>query len=164
VETHVPASIVDTLKLTALVKVEIDGLNQPIQARVVRISPAADPVSRLFHVKLDVNHSGLHSGLFARVLFPQGEQRVLNVPETALVTRAGITGVFVISDGIAQFRMLRTGAAQAGQVAIQAGLQAGERIVIEQAAYLESGDKVRDQEASPAVAPAPTPAAHSISG
>lgn len=143
VETHVPAAIVQTLKSNAAVNVEIDGLAQPVRARIARISPAADPVSRLFHVKLDVAAPGLHSGLFARALFPQGARATLKVPETALVTRAGITGIFVVGrDGVARFRMVRTGAAQAGQVVIQSGLQSGERIVLEHVEPLESGDKI----------------------
>jgi hypothetical protein len=65
------------------------------------------------------------------------------VPAAALVQRAGITGLFVVgADGLAQFRMVRTGEARDGQLEIQAGLSAGEKVVTGGADKLESGDKI----------------------
>lgn len=143
VETHVPEAVLSRLKPGQAVPVEVDGVAGQVEAKVARISPAADPVSRTFLVKLDVAAPGLRSGAFARALFPAGETRTLAVPVAALVNRAGIDGVFVLGkDGIAQFRMVRRGAEVAGQVEIQAGLSAGERVVVEGADQLESGDKV----------------------
>lgn len=144
IQTHVPDSVFRTLKIGTQVLVEVDGRTAPVQAKVAQLSPAADPVSRLFLVKLDTAAEGLHSGLFARAQFPLGERQVLTVPEGALVTRAGISGVFVAdADGIVQFRMVQRGAALDGRVEVQAGLTPGERIVTEGAEKLESGDKIR---------------------
>ncbi|MDP2432389.1 MAG: efflux RND transporter periplasmic adaptor subunit [Pseudomonadota bacterium] len=164
VETQVPESVLSALKPGAQVLVEVDGQEKPLLARVARISPAADPVSRTFLVKLDIGNpphpqplsrprekgasSGaeapvLRSGLFARVLFPQGEREALTVPAGALVNRAGITGVFVVGqDGIAQFRMVRAGESRDGRLEILSGLSDGERVVSGGAEKLESGDKV----------------------
>jgi RND family efflux transporter MFP subunit len=145
VETQVPESVLSGLKSGAQVLVEIDGQAKPLVARVARISPAADPVSRTFLVKLDISAPGLKSGLFARALFPQGEREALTVPAGALVNRAGISGVFVVGqDGIAQFRMVRAGEARDGRVEILSGLNDGERVVSGGAEKLESGDKVRN--------------------
>lgn len=144
VETQVPQHILRGLKLGAPVQVEVDGQESAIEARVARISPAADPVSRTFLVILDIRAAGLRSGQFARALFPVGEREALTVPESALVNRAGIEGVFVVdADNRAQFRMVRGGERRAGRVEVQAGLQAGERVVIGgDLAQLESGDKI----------------------
>jgi RND family efflux transporter MFP subunit len=144
VETHVPEHILATLKPGAPVPVEVDGQDAAIEARVARISPAADPVSRTFLVKLDIAAPGLRSGQFARALFPIGEREVLTVPQSALVNRAGIEGVFVVgADSSAQFRMVRSGQRQDGRVEVQAGLREGERVVVGgDIARLESGDKI----------------------
>jgi len=143
IETNVPEDVLGRLKPGLLVPVEVDGVSGQIEGKVARISPAADPVSRTFLVKLDVAAQGLRSGAFARALFPAGESTTLAVPAAALVNRAGIDGVFVLDkNAVAQFRMVRRGAEVAGLVEIQAGLQAGERIVVEGADKLESGDKV----------------------
>jgi RND family efflux transporter MFP subunit len=143
IETQVPETVFASLKPSQVVPVEVDGVVGRIEARVARLSPAADPVSRTFLVKLDATAAGLRSGAFARVLFPAGEKTTLAVPASALVNRAGIDGVFVLGkDGIAQFRMVRRGGDAGGLIEIQAGLSAGERIVVEGAEKLESGDKV----------------------
>lgn len=144
IEAHVPQAILAGLKLGQMIAVEADGLDQPLQAKVARISPAADPVSHTFPVKLDIQGAGLKSGSFARALFPVAERQALLVPQAALVSRAGITGLFVVGqDGIAQFRMVRGGEPRDSKVEIQAGLVSGERIVVEGAAKLESGDRVQ---------------------
>jgi RND family efflux transporter MFP subunit len=144
VETQVPESLLRLLKSGAPVLVEVDGQAKPLTARIARISPAADSVSRTFLVKLDVSGPGLKSGLFARALFAQGEREMLPVPAAALVNRAGISGVFVVAqDGIAQFRMVRAGEPRAGQVEILSGLTAGERVVTGGAEKLQSGDRIQ---------------------
>lgn len=143
VETQVPESVLARLKPGQVVAVEVDGVPGQIEGRVARISPAADPVSRTFLVKLDVTAQGLRSGAFARVNFPDGESSVLSIPTSALINRAGIEGVFVLDkDAIAHFRMVRLGARSQDGVEVQAGLRAGERIVTEGAQQLECGDKV----------------------
>ncbi len=143
VETQAPEAVLGGLKPGAQILVEVEGRERPLSARLARVSPAADPVTRTFLVKLDIDGAGLKSGLFARALFPAGEREVLTVPAAALVRRAGIEGVFVVgADGIARFRMVRAGARQDGAVEVQAGLAAGERVVTGGALkQLESGDK-----------------------
>lgn len=144
IETQVPEHLFKTLKLGAEVPVEVDGVDGALKARVGRLSPAADPVSRTFLVKLDIAASGLRSGLFARALFPLGAREVLTVPENAWVRRAGIDGVFVVdADNVARFRMVRFGERRGGRVEVQAGLVAGERVVTGgEIDRLETGDKV----------------------
>ncbi|WP_165919143.1 efflux RND transporter periplasmic adaptor subunit [Sulfuritortus calidifontis] len=144
VQTQVGEEVLRQIKPGDVVPVEVDGMSGVVEARVARISPAADPVSRTFLVKLDIAAPGLKSGLFARALFKMGERDGLLVPKNALVERAGIVGLFVVdAQGMAHFRMVRTGAEHNGQVEIQAGLSAGERIVVNGADKLESGDRVQ---------------------
>lgn len=143
IETQVPEAVLRAIRPGQSVSVEVDGVSGVLQGRVAQISPAADPVSHTFLVKLDVQAAGLRSGAFARVLFATGERRLLAVPRAALVNRAGIEGVFIVdAQGVAHFRMLRSGSEANGQVEVQAGLSAGERVVVEGAQQLESGDKV----------------------
>ena len=150
VQTQVGEEVLRRLKPGDTVPVEVDGLAGWVEARVARISPAADPVSRTFLVKLDLPAKldtvgkGFKSGLFARALFPLGERGALLVPKAAVIERAGIQGVFVVdAQGIAQFRMVRAGAEHDGQIEAQAGLNAGERVAVSGLDRLESGDKVR---------------------
>jgi RND family efflux transporter MFP subunit len=144
VQTSVPEDIYSGLKLGDTVKVEVDGQSQPLVAKIARLSPAADPMAHTHLVKLDVSAAGLRSGAFARVLFPTGQQTVLQVPQEAVLNRAGITGVFVLDEkGLAEYRMVRTGRTDNGQVEILSGLSAGDRVVTRNAAAVNNGDQVR---------------------
>jgi len=143
IQTFVPENILKNLKKGTTVSIQVDGQDAAIDATVAQISPAADPMSRLFMVKLDTSAKGLRSGVFARALFPAGDSQLLLVPQTALVSRAGISGVFVVdANNIAQFRMVRLGEHMNGQAEVQAGLTAGERIVSDGASKIETGDKI----------------------
>lgn len=84
--------------------------------------------------------TALTSGLYVRVHVPVGEQAAVRIPDSALAERAGITGVFVVNaDGRAQFRLVRTGNTDDGQVEIQSGLANGERIVLMPGAEIDNG-------------------------
>jgi RND family efflux transporter MFP subunit len=144
VQTSVPEEIYSGLKLGAQIKVEVDGQAQPLNATISRLSPAADPVAHTHLVKLDVSAINLRSGSFARVLFPTGRQTVLKVPQEAVLNRAGITGVFVLdAKGGAEYRMVRTGQTDSGQIEILSGLSVGDRVVTRNAAAVSNGDLVR---------------------
>jgi len=144
VQTAVSEEIYPGLKLGDPVKVEVDGVAQPVIGKIARLSPAADPVAHTHLVKLDVSAPNLRSGSFARVLFPTGQQTVLQVPQEAVLNRAGITGVFVVDDkGAAEYRMVRVGQTNNGQVEILSGLSAGDRVVTRNAGAVNNGDLVQ---------------------
>jgi len=144
VQTAVSEAIYSGLKLGARIKIEVDGQVQPVEGAVARLSPAADPVAHTHLVKLDVSAPSLRSGAFARVLFPTGRQAVLQVPQEAVLNRAGITGVFVLdAKGVADYRMVRSGRTDHGQVEILSGLAAGDRVVTRNASAVNNGDLVR---------------------
>jgi RND family efflux transporter MFP subunit len=146
VQTSVPAEIFSRLKLGDSVSLQLDGSEHgdAVNGKVARLVAAADPVSRSYLVKIDLPSGHPYkSGMYVKVGFASGERVGIRVPQAAVLDRVGITGVFVVDgDNIAQFRMVRTGASENGQVEIQAGLSAGERIVTTGNAALQSGDKV----------------------
>lgn len=108
--------------------------------RVTEVVPAADPATRSVLIKIDVAaDSALQSGLFARALLPSGRRDVVRLPGTALVRRGGLTGVFVVEDGRAAFRLLVLGDATAGATEVVAGLSGGESIVLDPPPGLEAG-------------------------
>ncbi len=56
--------------------------------------------------------------------------RLLSAPSEALLTRAGVPGVFVYRQGRARFQMVKTGRTAAGRVEILSGLGGGETLVV----------------------------------
>jgi hypothetical protein len=55
------------------------------------------------------------------------------VPASAVFSRGGLTGVFVVKDGTARLRWVAVGETSAGLTEIRAGLDAGERVALDPA-------------------------------
>jgi HlyD family secretion protein len=116
-----------------------------LPARLVSVSPTIDPASRTFTAEVEVNdpRGGLASGMYASVTFEvERAEDALLVPATALCSRGGSRGVFVIDGGTARFRALATGIEAGGAVQVLAGLAGGERVVVDGNAFLEDGQQV----------------------
>ncbi len=149
VRGSVPEEIYRTLKLGAQVMVEVDGLDKAVAAKVAQMSPAADPMTHTYLVKLDIAATGPRSGAFARILFPTGKRELLAVPEAAVLERAGIVGVFVVdTQGAAQYRMVRLGRKEGGLVEVLSGLNPGDKVVTGNAQAVNNGDNVVEVKAN----------------
>jgi len=112
---------------------------------VTDVVAANDPVSRTFIVKADLPaHPGLRSGQYARVTLALGTRDAVTVPETALVRRGQLDGVFVVDSGERlAYRIVQAGRETApGRREILAGLSPGERIVVGGAERAQDGARV----------------------
>jgi RND family efflux transporter MFP subunit len=139
-EADVPEAVVGRLKLGDQLPVRISALAQEREGVVSEIAPAADPNSRTFLVKLDLPSApGLRAGQFGRVAMPVGETAALRVPASAVVQRGQVELVFVLVDGRAQLRIVKTGKRLGAEVELVSGVTAGESIVVEPAAGLIDG-------------------------
>lgn len=145
VQVEVSSDLYRLLALGDAAMVTIEGQPQPFKATIANLVGAANPITRTHTVKLSLTGSpaGINSGAFARVAFNRGERNTLLVPKTAVQTRGGITGVFIVGDDqIARFRMVRTGLAQGDAVEIQAGVVAGEQVLITSRQTALNGDRI----------------------
>ncbi|HEX2924362.1 MAG TPA: efflux RND transporter periplasmic adaptor subunit [Chloroflexota bacterium] len=117
-------------------------------AKVAMISPAADPKTRTFQVKVQPEENGgkLRQGMYAQVkIVAQERNKVVLVPKDAVITKAGQNTVFVLKDDVAQARQVKLGLATNGTVEVMSGLQTGEEVVVAGQNELRDGDKVRKQ-------------------
>ncbi len=125
------------------VAVKLGG--QRLVGRVAEIAGAVDPATRRRTVRVDLP-AGVEPavGSFARLLLAGPTQTRLLAPERAIVARGGLELAWAVEPGGAiALRYVRTGAhAQGGLVEIRSGLEAGERVVIDPPADLESGTRV----------------------
>lgn len=123
--------------------VHVDGIAEPIAARVRSVSPAGDPETHRFLLRADLpDDPRLRSGLFAGVDVPDtsaAKRRV--VPATALVDRGGLSGVFVVEQGKATLRWIDVGSRRGDEVEVRAGLSPGESVVLSPGG-LADGDPV----------------------
>jgi RND family efflux transporter MFP subunit len=139
-EADVPAALIGNVKPGDHLKVRISSVTNETAGTVAEMSPAADPNSRTFLVKLDLPDApGLRSGQFGRVAVPVGEVSAIRVPVSAVIQRGQMELVFVVSNNHAQLRLVKTGARVGDEVEVVSGLDSGEKIVTEGAAALTDG-------------------------
>jgi len=131
-EVSVPESQGTGIRVGETLPVSVDAAGLSTRAAVGEIVPAADPTTRTIQVRLDLPASPrLRSGLFGRAWVPVGRRAVLRVPQAAVIERGQLQGVYVVGpDGIARFRLIRTGAAQQGALEVLSGLTPGEQIIV----------------------------------
>ena len=142
-EADVPEAVIGKLKLGDQLPVRISALENELEGVISEIAPAADPNSRTFLVKLDLPSTpGLRAGQFGRVAMPVGETSALRVPASAVVQRGQMEMVFVVSNGKAHLRLVKTGKHIGDEVELVSGVDAGETIVTENAANLMDGQPV----------------------
>ncbi|MDD3651803.1 efflux RND transporter periplasmic adaptor subunit [Immundisolibacter sp.] len=143
-QTFVAESRVARLDPAQPVRVELDAVPGEREGRLLRVVPSADPVTRRYEVKVSLPAAGgLLPGMFGRARFLLGEEQVLMVPRAALTDRGGLIGVFrVASGGLVGFRWLRTRREIDGQVEVTAGLEAGDRVVLNPPPDLRDGDRL----------------------
>jgi multidrug efflux pump subunit AcrA (membrane-fusion protein) len=116
-------------------------------ARVSRLSPVVDPVTRTKEVRLSflTTAENLSVGMFGRVrINTKLHAGRLVVPEDVVVRQDGKPAVFVLAgDGRVEKREIITGVSVDGVLEISGGLREGEIVVSEGQSLLEDGSKVR---------------------
>lgn len=156
VELGLPDRLISRLTPGKEVPVEVSGLEglPPFRGRVSEVGVAASTEGRLFRVVIKVpNPDGLlRSGMTARIHVgdtPPVKPGAVCVPLSALVTlppdgrSAGSgqaqLGVFVVQDGKAVQRAVKTGDILNSSILITEGLRAGEQVVTSGASFLYDG-------------------------
>lgn len=129
-------------------RLQVDGLPEPVAARVARINPSAQTGSRsvLVYLALD-SHPALRQGLFARGRIEVAQAQSLAVPLAAVRTDLSQPYVLQVQDGKAVLRTVSLGARGEvkGQpwVAITAGLSEGATVLTGTAGAVRDGTPVR---------------------
>jgi RND family efflux transporter MFP subunit len=147
-EISVPEENLRLVRVGQSVKVQIDAVNQTINGTIQQIVPAANAQSRSFMVKIPLNNSSnLISGMFGRIALPIGANKeTLFVPNTALIQRGQLQGVYVVETmdekAIAILRWVKTGKPRNEQIEIVSGLKSGDRIITSNIGQLSDGQPV----------------------
>jgi multidrug efflux system membrane fusion protein len=140
-EANVPERF--SVGVGAKLYVVIDATGEKCEGVVGEVIPAADPVTRSFLVKIDLQcRQGLKTGMFGRAQLMLGERFAMFVPKIAVHERGQLTYIFVVHDGRAQMRLVKTGKSYLDAVEILSGLQTGERVVV--AGEVADGQPVRE--------------------
>ncbi|HQR35221.1 MAG TPA: efflux RND transporter periplasmic adaptor subunit [Blastocatellia bacterium] len=113
--------------------------------RIVRISPSLNEQTRALTVEAEVNNSGnlLRPGMFAKsqLITAKNSSAVL-IPAKAVLTAAGLSKVFVIENGKAVERIVKTGVTDGDLIEIVEGVKDGEVVAASNLDKLQTGTVV----------------------
>lgn len=131
-EAFLPERLAGSVEVGQEYEVSLSGSGRNVKGRVVEVSPALDPATRTFRVRVRLEWvEGIRSGMYASILIPE-KIEVLLVPESAIVRRFDFTGVWVARpDNTLELRFVKLGEKRGDRVEVLSGLREGERIVIQ---------------------------------
>jgi RND family efflux transporter MFP subunit len=130
-EAYVDERLSGRVKVGTPVSVVFESPTRRIPGTIGEVFPAVDPATRTFLIKIALRDPSLKSGLFGRVLIPDGRKEVLLIPQEAAVEKGQLTGVYAVDDrGIMMYRLIKLGRLYGEKVEVLSGLKAGDRIAV----------------------------------
>lgn len=115
------------------VRVTVDGNANVYVGQITRLSPVIAQQTRMLLVEADVrNNGGLRPGAFARAEIVTNDAKMaVTIPNSALVTFAGIEKVLVVENGKAVEKPVTTGRRSGEWTEIVAGVNVGDQVVVD---------------------------------
>ena len=147
VRANISEQFFTTVKVGQKVTIEVDLFPGEIfEGKVSRINPALDAATRTFGVEITIPNAKerLRPGMFARATFNMGTRESVMIPDQALQKQVGSSEryVYVIKDGVAEYRFVKDGRRVGNLIEITEGLQAGEVVATTSFTRLMTGKKV----------------------
>ena len=119
---------------------------ESFEGKVSRIAPALDAATRTFGVEITIPNAKerLRPGMFARATFHMGEIEGVMIDDVAVQKQPGSSErfVYVVNNGVAEFRFVRDGRRVGTKVSIVEGLAAGEQVATTSFVRLTDGKAV----------------------
>jgi membrane fusion protein (multidrug efflux system) len=144
---HIPEKEFRKLAPQQTADVVVDALGGDRFTGVIsRISPTVDPKTGTFRARVEVPDPSrrLKPGMFARVnIVYERRENALQLPRAAMIDADGAQSVFVVVDGKAEQRQVRTGLANNGWLEVVEGLDGTEQVVVVGQAGLKTGSAVK---------------------
>ncbi len=137
-EVSVPEESMRRVTPGTRIPVHLDALGKTVPGRVYSLVPSSDPSTHTVLIKIALTRTGgLVPGLYGEARVKTGQRRVLRVPETALVRRGDLVGVYTVDNGVAGLHWLRLSGHE-----VLSGLDDGARIVVSPLDRLTEGTPV----------------------
>ncbi len=138
----VPERFAGEVKVGQVVRIAIEGASEPFEGRITRINPQIDPTNRNFRIEalFENPQRKLKPGAFARsAIETRVEPNVIFVPQSSVVTFAGVHRIFVDQNGATAERVVTLGERRADEIEVRTGLKPEDRIVVTGAQKLVPG-------------------------
>ncbi|SMO32160.1 RND family efflux transporter, MFP subunit [Balnearium lithotrophicum] len=140
VRAFVDNNYINKVRVGSKVNVVVKG--KSYEGKIVEVDESSDPVSHKFGIKVLVPELKEIPGTYAVVKFPEKVVNTITVPESAIYRLGALEYVFVIKDGIAHLRLVKTGERIGSRVVVLSGLNPGERIAVSNVNNLVDGARV----------------------
>jgi HlyD family secretion protein len=145
-ETSVDEGMVQKVRPGERVQVSAESAGAgPLPGIVDTVSPAADPRSQGYTVKIRITNPGdvLRPGMLARVSFPVDSRKgILAVPNQALVTDGGVQDLYIVEAGVVKKVIVQTGISDDVMTEVMGGISEGALVITEGQSFLNEGEKV----------------------
>jgi len=143
----VPESFAPHIRIDQDIVIYIDAFpNESLSGKIIRTSPSIDIQTRTLSIEALIPNpkSSLKSGFFAKAVIVMKEEKDIPfIPEASVYSFAGINKVYVIAEGMARERSVKTGMRDAGMVEITNGLKPGEIVATTGLDQLFEGAKIQ---------------------
>ena len=147
VKANVSEQYYSSIKVGQAVTIEVDIFpGEQFQGKISRINPALDAATRTFGVEITIPNSNerLRPGMYARATFIMGERESIMVPDQAVQKQTGSSEryVYIIKDGVAEYRFVKDGRRVGDMIEILDGVEAGEQVALTSFTRLMNGKAV----------------------
>jgi len=143
-ETALPAQWIDQIHVGDSYQLRLHGTNKPAMATVSHIVHSSNRVTQTSQIKLSLPDSdNLIAGLSGQIDFIIGNEKQLVVPESSLIKKAGVMGVFRLNENNrVRFTPVKTERSWQQQRVILSGLEKDEFIVLKPPSSLRDGTRM----------------------
>jgi len=145
-ETAVPVQWINKLTKgqSIVIQFRLNHKIKEIVASITQIITLADRTTQQCTIKLQLpNLSNMPTGLFGQAQFILKEELALTIPEQAVVSRVGITGVFLVDNNRIIFTPIRLGRKYQNRYLVLSGLKQNEQVLLAPSNYLTDGMLIR---------------------
>lgn len=150
----VPESIIASLRPGMPATITISSSQAPVSGKLREVSPAADPATRTYRVKVSLATTGnARIGMTAKVSFPATTGTAMSgtvagasftLPLTAITQSGKRPAVWVVKgSGALELRPVTLGTYADNGVTVRAGVRRGERVVSAGVHRLDEGQRVK---------------------
>ncbi len=135
------------VKVGQTVEIHVDIFpGEVFEGKVSRINPALDAATRTFGVEVTIPNANerLRPGMYARATFNMGQREAIMIDDIAVQKQAGSSEryVYVVNNGVAEYRLVDDGRKVDGKVEIRKGIEAGEQVATTSFVRLMDGKAV----------------------
>jgi len=148
INTYIPENELHNIRIKQTAKVYISSLDKEYEGKITEVGSAADPASRAFSLKIEVENPGLliRPGMIAEVAIPSAtKEEYLTIPSGAIMhDYSDQSFVFVIdpSKNIAYRRNVSPGKLVNDLIEVVSGLEINETVVTGGQQKLNDGSRV----------------------